>query len=254
MDATRRGADFLALVRQRERGKLKVYIGSAAGTGKTYRMLNEARDLRCRRVDVVIGFVETHGRVETTAKIGDLETVPRKEIAYRNVTLEEMNIDVVIARRPQVAIVDELAHTNVPGARNGTRWQDVMLLLDEGINVISAVNVQHLESLNGVLERELGVTIRETVPGCRPSRPSREPRHLGRTSRPKIFGSGFATERSIERTRSKRRSPTFSPTRTSRRCASWRFAKWPTRSIGRAKRLCVAPRMAVRPRGRPSIG
>ncbi len=157
-------SDFLALVRQRERGKLKVYIGSAAGTGKTFRMLTEAHDLRHRGVDVVVGFVETHGRVETMAQLGDLAVVPRKQIVYRGVTLEEMDVDALIARRPQVAIVDELAHTNVPGARNGKRWQDVLLLLDEGINVISAVNVQHLESLNDVLERELGVTIRETVP------------------------------------------------------------------------------------------
>ena len=156
--------EFLALVRQRERGKLKVYIGSAAGTGKTYRMLNEAHDLRRRGIEVVVGFVETHGREETEAQIGDLEVVPRRRIEYRGVTLEEMDVDAVVARRPQIAIVDELAHTNVPGARNGKRWQDVMLLLDEGINVITAVNVQHLESLNDVLERELGVTIRETVP------------------------------------------------------------------------------------------
>jgi two-component system, OmpR family, sensor histidine kinase KdpD len=157
-------SDFLALVRQRERGRLKVYIGSAAGTGKTYRMLQEAHDLRRRGIDVVVGFVEPHGRAETVAQIGDLEVVPRKKIEYRNVTLEEMDVDAVIARRPQVAVVDELAHTNVPGARNGKRWQDVLLLLDEGINVITAVNVQHVESLNDVLERELGVTIRETVP------------------------------------------------------------------------------------------
>jgi two-component system sensor histidine kinase KdpD len=151
-------------MRERERGKRKVYIGSAAGTGKTYRMLQEAHDLRRRGVDVVVGFVEAHQRAETEAQIRDLEIVPRKRIEYRGVTLEEMDVDAVIARRPQVAIVDELAHTNVPGARNGKRWQDVLLLLDDGINVITAVNVQHLESLNDVLERELGVTIRETVP------------------------------------------------------------------------------------------
>jgi two-component system, OmpR family, sensor histidine kinase KdpD len=157
-------SDFLALLRQRERGKLKIYIGSAAGTGKTYRMLQEAHDLRRRGMDVVVGFVEPHRRAETEAQIGDLEVVPRKKIEYRGVTLEEMDVDAVVKRRPQVAIVDELAHTNVPGARNGKRWQDVLFLLEEGINVITAVNVQHLESLNDVLERELGVTIRETLP------------------------------------------------------------------------------------------
>jgi two-component system sensor histidine kinase KdpD len=163
-ERTSGSSDFLALLRQRERGKLKVYIGSAAGTGKTFRMLQEAHDLERRGVDVVVGFVETHKRAETEAEIRDLEVVPRRKIEYRGVTLEEMDVDAVIARRPQVALVDELAHTNVPGARNGKRWEDVLLLIDEGINVITAVNVQHLESLNDVLERELGVTIRETVP------------------------------------------------------------------------------------------
>jgi two-component system sensor histidine kinase KdpD len=157
-------ASFADLLRVRERGKLKVYIGSAAGTGKTYRMLQEAHQLRARGVDVVIGYVETHGRAETAAQVGDLEIVPRARIEYRGVVLEEMDLAAVIARRPQVAIVDELAHTNVPGARNQKRWQDVFALLDDGISVISAVNVQHLESLNEVIARTLGVTVRETVP------------------------------------------------------------------------------------------
>ncbi len=157
-------SDFLTLVRQRERGKLKLYIGSAAGVGKTYRMLNEACALRNRGVDVVIAFVETHGRADTEAQIGDLEIVPRKRIEYRGVTLEDMDVEAVLARRPDIAVVDELAHTNVPGAKHAKRWQDVMELLDEGINVISAVNVQHLESLNDVVAQTLGVTVRETVP------------------------------------------------------------------------------------------
>jgi two-component system, OmpR family, sensor histidine kinase KdpD len=157
-------SDFLTLVRQRERGKLKLYIGSAAGVGKTYRMLNEACALRSRGVDVVIAFVETHGRADTEAQIGDLEIVRRKRIEYRGVTLEEMDVEAVLARHPEVAVVDELAHTNVPGAKHAKRWQDVMELLDEGINVISAVNVQHLESLNDVVAQTLGVTVRETVP------------------------------------------------------------------------------------------
>jgi two-component system sensor histidine kinase KdpD len=157
-------SDFLTLVRQRERGKLKLYIGSAAGVGKTYRMLNEACALRNRGVDVVIAFVETHGRADTEAQIGDLEIVPRKRIEYRGVTLEEMDVEAVLARHPDIAVVDELAHTNVPGAKRAKRWQDVMELLDEGINVISAVNVQHVESLNDVVAQTLGVTVRETVP------------------------------------------------------------------------------------------
>lgn len=158
------GAKFLALVRQRERGKLKLYIGSAAGVGKTYRMLQEAHELRRRGVDAVVGFIETHNRTETVAQVLDLELVPRGTFEYRGVVLEEMDVDAIIARRPQVAVVDELAHTNVPGSRHAKRWEDVLQLLDEGINVISAVNVQHLESLNDVVERELAVTVRETVP------------------------------------------------------------------------------------------
>jgi two-component system sensor histidine kinase KdpD len=157
-------SSFLALVKQRERGKLKLYIGSAAGVGKTYRMLQEAHDLQRRKLDVVIGFVETHGRAETVALLGDLEHVPRRHVEYRGVGVEEMDVDAIVARRPQVAIVDELAHTNVPGSSHAKRWEDVRFLLDEGINVISAMNVQHLESLNDVLERELAIAVRETVP------------------------------------------------------------------------------------------
>lgn len=156
--------DFLQLVTQRDRGKLKLYIGSAAGVGKTYRMLNEARDLRRRGIDVVVGFVETHGRAETEAQLGELEIVPRQKIEYRGVVLEELNLPALLERRPQVAIVDELAHTNVPGVRHSKRWEDVVALLDAGINVIAAVNVQHLESLNDVIAATLGVTVRETVP------------------------------------------------------------------------------------------
>jgi two-component system sensor histidine kinase KdpD len=157
-------SDFLQLVRQRARGKLKVYIGSAAGVGKTYRMLTEANELRRRGIDVVIGFVETHARADTEAQIGDLEIVPRQHVEYRGVTLAEMDVDAILARHPDVAIVDELAHTNVPGAKHQKRWEDVLELLDAGVNVISAVNVQHLESLNDVLQQTLGVAVRETVP------------------------------------------------------------------------------------------
>jgi len=156
--------DFLQLVRQRGRGKLKVYIGSAAGVGKTYRMLTEAHAMRARGLDVVIGFIEPHGRPDTAALIGDLEVVPRSHVAYRGITLDEMDVDAILARHPEVALVDELAHTNVPGSKHRKRWEDVLELLDHGINVISAVNVQHLESLNDVVQRMLGVTVRETVP------------------------------------------------------------------------------------------
>lgn len=157
-------AAFLEMITHRERGKLKVYVGSFAGVGKTYRMLQEAHQLRARGIDVVVGFVETHGRQETAALIGDLEVVPRRTIEYKQVAMEEMDLDAIIARRPQVAIVDELAHTNVPGAEYGKRWEDVLELLDLGVSVITAVNVQHLESLNDVVQHALGVTVRETVP------------------------------------------------------------------------------------------
>src|SRR3981081_4102815 len=156
--------EFVQLLKSRERGKLKVYIGSAAGVGKTFRMLQESHDLRRRGIDVVVGFVETHGRAETASQVGDLEVVPRRKILYRAVTLEEMDVDAVIVRAPEVVIVDELAHTNVPGSRHAKRWQDVEVLRDEGISVISAVNVQHLESLNDIVAETLGVTVRETIP------------------------------------------------------------------------------------------
>lgn len=145
-------------------GVFKLYMGSFAGVGKTYRMLQEAHELRARGVDVVAGFVETHGRAETAALVEGLEVVPRRRVEYRGVVLEEMDVDAVLARRPRVALVDELAHTNVPGSRNARRWRDVMELLDAGISVISALNVQHLESLTRTVAETLGVTVRETVP------------------------------------------------------------------------------------------
>ncbi len=164
MTAPTPSTSFLELLQRRERGKLKVYIGSAAGVGKTYRMLQEAYTLRSRGVDVVVGYVETHGRIETEQQVGDLEVIPRKQTVYRMVTLEEMDVDAVIARGPTVALVDELAHTNVPGSKNAKRWEDVQDILGAGISVITAVNVQHLESLNDVIAGTLGVVVRETVP------------------------------------------------------------------------------------------
>ena len=159
-----RPEDFLELVERAKRGRLKVYIGPAAGVGKTYRMLEEAHALHTRGVDVVLGFVETHGRADTEALLEGLESVPRQRTEYRGLTIEEMDLDAVLARRPQLAVVDEIAHTNAPGSRNKKRYQDVFELLDAGINVICAFNVQHLESLKDVVERATGVAIRETVP------------------------------------------------------------------------------------------
>src|SRR5262252_3579183 len=160
----KRPEDFLELVERAKRGRLKVYIGAAAGVGKTYQMLEEAHALKKRGVDVVLAFVETHGRAETAALIEGLEVIPRRQFEYRGVMVDEMDLDAVLARRPQVAIVDEIAHTNVPGSRNKKRYQDVLELLDAGINVICAFNVQHLESLKNVVERVTGVVIRVTVP------------------------------------------------------------------------------------------
>jgi two-component system, OmpR family, sensor histidine kinase KdpD len=148
----------------RGRGQLRIYLGSAAGVGKTYAMLGEGHRRAERGTDVVVAFVETHGRPHTAAQIEGLETVPRRQMAYRGTSFEEMDIDAVLARRPEVALVDEFAHTNVPGARNEKRWQDVEELLEAGIDVISNVNIQHLASLNDVVEKITGVPQRETVP------------------------------------------------------------------------------------------
>src|SRR4051812_5806225 len=156
--------DFLELVERGKRGRLKLYIGFAAGVGKTYHMLEEAHALRRRGGDIVIGFVETHGRADTAAKGEGLEGVPRRRIEYRGVEIEEMSLNNILERKPAVAIVDELAHTNVPGSRNHKRYQDVVELLDAGINVIGAFNVQHLESLKDLVERATGVVVRETIP------------------------------------------------------------------------------------------
>jgi two-component system sensor histidine kinase KdpD len=162
--ATKRAADFLELIERSRRGKLKIYIGSAAGVGKTYRMLQEAHALKTKGADVVLAFVETHGRAETAALITDLTIIPRKEISYRGVVLEEMDLEAVLARKPEVVVVDELAHTNAPGSRHEKRYEDVLELTRAGINVLTAVNIQHLESLNDLVTRMTGVPIRETIP------------------------------------------------------------------------------------------
>jgi two-component system sensor histidine kinase KdpD len=146
------------------RGELRVYMGAAPGVGKTFAMLNEGWRRRERGTDVVVAYVETHGRANTAAQVRDLEVVPRRLMEYRGQTFEEMDLDAVLARRPQLALVDELAHTNVPGSRHEKRWQDIDELLEAGIDVISTVNIQHLESLNDVVQRITGVVQRETVP------------------------------------------------------------------------------------------
>ncbi|TDD91473.1 sensor histidine kinase [Actinomadura rubrisoli] len=146
------------------RGRLRIYLGAAPGVGKTYAMLGEGARRQARGTDVVVGFVETHGRVRTAELLEGLEVVPRRTMSYRGTAFTELDVDGVIARRPQVALIDELAHTNVPGTRNAKRWQDVEEILDAGIDVVSTVNVQHLDSVNDVVERITGVPQRETVP------------------------------------------------------------------------------------------
>src|SRR6201995_4391146 len=147
-----------------ERGFLRIYLGAAAGGGKTFAMLGEGHRRAVRGADVVVACVETHGRPQTAALLDGLEVIPRRRISYRGATFEEMDIDAVLARKPQIALVDELAHSNVPGSRHEKRWQDVAELLDAGIDVISTVNVQHLESLNDVVQKITGAPQRERIP------------------------------------------------------------------------------------------
>lgn len=151
-------------ISQIKRGSFKVYVGAAPGVGKTYTMLREANVLRKKGIDVVIGLLETHGRKETEDQIGELEVIPRQQINYKNVTLEEMDTNRIIARNPEVVLIDELAHTNVPGSKRQKRHEDVKEILDAGISVISTMNIQHLESLNDSVEQITGVRVRETVP------------------------------------------------------------------------------------------
>src|SRR5215510_9226285 len=146
------------------RGSLRVYLGAAPGVGKTFAMLNEGHRAASRGTDVVVGLVETHGRKLTLDQVGDLEVVPRRSISYRGTEFTEMDVDGVLARKPERVLIDELAHTNVPGSRNEKRWQDVDELLAAGIDVISTVNVQHLESMNDVVEQITGIKQRETIP------------------------------------------------------------------------------------------
>ncbi len=156
--------DFLRCVKAATQGHLKVYLGMAAGVGKTVAMLREGKRLAAEGVDVACGIVETHGRKETRDEITGIEVVPRQARPYRGVPLEEMDLDALLARHPHVALVDELAHTNVPGGRHEKRWQDVEALLDAGISVLGTLNVQHLESLHDLVLRETDVDVRERVP------------------------------------------------------------------------------------------
>jgi two-component system sensor histidine kinase KdpD len=155
----------IILEKKPELAKLRIYIGAAPGVGKTYHMLNDAYMMKHQQgVDVVIGLVESHGRKDTESRIRDLEIVPQRVIPYKGVNLKEMDVDAILARHPHTVIVDELAHTNVPGSKNKKRYEDVLELLDAGINVMAAVNIQHLETLNDAVNRSANTVIRETVP------------------------------------------------------------------------------------------
>ncbi len=154
----------MRLIRRSQRGVFKIYIGMIAGVGKTYRMLQEAHEMLENHIDVQVGYVETHGRAGTEEQLKGLPVIPRKKIFYKGKELEEMDLDAILLLHPELVIVDELAHTNVEGSRNEKRWQDVMELLDAGINVVSAVNIQHIESLNEGIKNIAGIEVKERIP------------------------------------------------------------------------------------------
>ncbi len=155
---------FLDLIKKSRRGKFKIYIGMSAGVGKTYRMLQEAHSLLRNGINVKIGYIETHNRAETHALLDGLPIIPRRNLFYKGKELDELDVQAVISLRPEVVIVDELAHTNIEGSKNEKRWQDVMDILDAGINVISAVNIQHIESLNEEVKQITGIEVKERIP------------------------------------------------------------------------------------------
>ena len=240
-----RAEDFLALVARAQRGRLKLYIGFAAGVGKTYRMLEEAHALQKRGVDVVLGFIETHGRAETAALIAGSRSRCRAASSSIAASPSRRWTSTRSSRAsPTIAVVDELAHTNVPGCRNTKRYQDVLELLDAGINVIGAFNIQHLESLNDLVSRNAGVQVRETVPDS----------FLKQADQ--IVNLDLAVEDLLERLKAGKIYPpdkvavgaasTSSRTRTCRRCASCRCARWP--------RASSAARAGARAARRPARG
>ncbi|MFA6220718.1 MAG: PTS sugar transporter subunit IIA [Desulfomonilaceae bacterium] len=159
-----RAGSFLRMIRRARRGRFKIYLGYGAGVGKTYQMLLEGHRLKADGIDVAIGLVETHGRSETQSLIEGLEVIPKRKEEYRGITLEEMDVDAVLSRKPQVALIDELAHTNMPGSKNQKRYQDVQEILAAGVHVITTLNVQHLESLYDTVEKTVHVKVRERLP------------------------------------------------------------------------------------------
>ena len=165
MNESRKSAEeFLHLINSSKRGKLKIYIGMSAGVGKTYRMLQEAHVLLQNGIDVKIGYIETHNRKETHELLEGLPIIPRRKLFYKGKELDELDVPATIVLRPEIVIIDELAHTNIEGSKNKKRWQDVFEILDAGINVITAVNIQHLESLNDEVKAVTGIEVNERIP------------------------------------------------------------------------------------------
>ncbi|NNV54285.1 sensor protein KdpD [Limnovirga soli] len=164
MDKDQTAQKFLDLIKKSRRGKFKIYIGMSAGVGKTYRMLQEAHALLRNGIDIKIGYIETHNRKETHALLDGLPVIPRRHLFYKGKSLDELDVPAVINLRPEVVIIDELAHTNIEGSKNEKRWQDVMEILEAGINVISAVNIQHIESLNQEVKNITGIEVKERIP------------------------------------------------------------------------------------------
>ena len=189
------------------RGRLKIFLGAAPGVGKTYEMLTTAQAKRREGVDVVVGVAETHGRKETEALLEGLEVISRRLIEYKGHHLREMDIDAILARRPKLALVDELAHTNAPGCRHPKRYLDVEELLDAGIDVYATLNIQHVESLNDVVAKITGVRVRETVPDSSSTAPTRSRSSI---SRPRISPSASGKAKSICRSRRSGRWATIS--------------------------------------------
>ena len=226
-----------------------MFLGAAPGVGKTFAMLDEGHSQRAKGRDVAIGLVEAHGRVDTMARIGDLEVVPRRTVAYRERMFEEMDLDAILVRRPEVVLVDELAHTNVPGSIHEKRWQDVEAILDAGIDVLTTLNIQHLESLNDVVFSITGVLQRETIP----DEVVRRADEIELVDLPKReYAIGSPPARSTHRNGWMPPSPTTSVRGTCRRCGSWR-----SRGPLTASRRCWPPTATARESssiGRPESG
>lgn len=212
--------------RARKRGSLRIYLGAAPGVGKTYAMLGEAHRRLERGTDLVAAVIETQGRQKTAALLEGIEVIPPRYLDYRGGAFPELDVPAVLARCPQVVLVDELAHTNTPGSKNHKRWQDIEELLDAGITVISTVNIQHLESLNDVVAQITGVTQEETVPDSVVRQPRRSNSSMLHRRR---CAAGFPTAMSMPQTRSTRRFPTTSAAGTSPRSGNWRCCGWQTR-------------------------